>query len=108
MGALALGEPSPSPRLPPGPSFCLPLEPACGCPGSFGCSPGGTRATDRVRAVAESTHSLTFAGDRVVKRYRSWDRGEPDREWGGLSLLHRYAPGTAPQPLSRRSEGAFR
>lgn len=59
---------------------------------------------DRVRRVAESTHSLTFTNDRVVKRYRSWDRGEPDREWAGLSLLHEHVPGISPQPLCRRSE----
>jgi len=54
--------------------------------------------------VAVSTHSLTFTGDRVVKRYRSWDRGEPDREWSGLGLLHEHAPGVSPQPLRLRAE----
>jgi aminoglycoside phosphotransferase (APT) family kinase protein len=48
-----------------------------------------------------STHSLTFTRDRVVKRYRSWDRGEPDREWTGLGILHQHAPGISPQPLRR-------
>jgi hypothetical protein len=57
-----------------------------------------------MRQVAESTHSLTFTGDRVVKRFRSWDRGEPDREWAGLGLLHEHVPGVSPQPLCRRSE----
>ena len=54
--------------------------------------------------MAVSTHSLTFTGDRVVKRYRSWDRGEPDREWSGLGLLHEHAPGVSPQPLRLRAE----
>ena len=54
--------------------------------------------------VAESTHVLTFAGDRVVKRYRSWDRGEPDREWDGLGVLHHHARGLSPRPLRRRVE----
>src|SRR5579875_3931294 len=54
--------------------------------------------------MVASTHDLTFVGDRVVKRYRSWDRGEPEREWSGLTLLYRYAPGTSPRPLRRRSE----
>ncbi|HEU0285906.1 MAG TPA: hypothetical protein VFR22_02610, partial [Nocardioidaceae bacterium] len=40
----------------------------------------------------------------VVKRFRSWDRGEPDREWRGLSLLQTYAPGLAPEPIQRRTE----
>lgn len=54
--------------------------------------------------MVESTHQLTLTRDRVVKRFRSWDKGEPEREWAGLSLLHRYAPGLAPQPLRRRAE----
>jgi len=49
--------------------------------------------------VVETTHQLTFTQDRVVKRFRCWDRGEPEREWAGLWLLHRYVPGLAPQPL---------
>jgi hypothetical protein len=47
-----------------------------------------------------TTHDLTFDGPRVVKRFTSWARGEPLREWRGLSLLARYAPGLAPEPLS--------
>jgi len=52
--------------------------------------------------VAESTHEVTLTRDRVVKRFRSWDKGEPEREWAGLEVLHRYAPGLAPRPLQRR------
>jgi hypothetical protein len=54
--------------------------------------------------VVESTHQLTLTRDRVVKRFCSWDKGEPEREWAGLEVLHRYAPGLAPQPLQRRAE----
>ncbi len=44
-------------------------------------------------------------GDReVVKRYRSWERDEPQREWIGLSLLHRLVPGLAPEPLRQRTD----
>ena len=35
----------------------------------------------------------------VVKRYRSWSRGEPAREWAALTLLAEFAPGLAPAPL---------
>ncbi|HEV2373861.1 MAG TPA: aminoglycoside phosphotransferase family protein [Streptosporangiaceae bacterium] len=54
--------------------------------------------------MVRSTHDLTFTDDRVVKRYRSWHRGEPDREWSGLGLLHWRVPGLAPQPLQRRAD----
>lgn len=49
------------------------------------------------------THQLEF-GDVVRKRYVSWDRDEHEREWVGLQLLSRYAPGLAPQPLARETE----
>lgn len=51
-----------------------------------------------------STHDIEIGATRVVKRFRSWDRGEPDREWRGLELLHTHAPGLAPQPLARRTD----
>jgi aminoglycoside phosphotransferase (APT) family kinase protein len=54
--------------------------------------------------MVQSTHDVTLGQRRVVKRYRSWARGEPDREWAGLTLLHRTAPGLAPEPLERRVE----
>lgn len=50
-----------------------------------------------------TTHVLTITGDTVVKRFVSWDRGEPDREWTALTLLHRVSPGLAPEPLGRRT-----
>ena len=52
--------------------------------------------------MVESTHAVALGTDRVVKRYRSWENGEPEREWTGLSLLHQAAPGLAPEPLERR------
>jgi aminoglycoside phosphotransferase (APT) family kinase protein len=58
----------------------------------------------RLWLVAESTHQLTLTRNRVVKRFRSWDKGEPQREWAGLEVLHRHAPGLAPQPLQRGAE----
>lgn len=51
--------------------------------------------------MVESTHDVTIGRCEVAKRYRSWSRGEPDREWAGLALLHRTCPGLAPQPLNR-------
>lgn len=47
------------------------------------------------------THDLVFAEATVSKRYRSWERGEHDREWAGLSLLAEHAPGLAPRPVRR-------
>ncbi|WUH99549.1 aminoglycoside phosphotransferase family protein [Spirillospora sp. NBC_00431] len=35
----------------------------------------------------------------VVKRYRSWELGEPEREWRALELLDAHAPGLAPSPV---------
>ncbi|WP_328539340.1 phosphotransferase [Streptomyces sp. NBC_00344] len=48
-----------------------------------------------------TTHTLAIGDATVVKRFRSWDRGEPEREWRALGLLARYAPGLAPRPLAR-------
>jgi len=53
------------------------------------------------------THDVTFSETEVRKRYLRWDRGEPDREWGCLTLLAAHAPGVAPRPLRREAdEGA--
>jgi hypothetical protein len=46
--------------------------------------------------VAQQTHRLDFDGDVVVKRYRQWEMGEPDREWRALNLLAEHARGLAP------------
>ncbi|GII78636.1 hypothetical protein Sru01_36180 [Sphaerisporangium rufum] len=45
------------------------------------------------------THSLDIRDDVVVKRYTSWGRGEPRREWAALNLLAEHAPGLAPAPV---------
>ena len=49
----------------------------------------------------QATHEVTVDAGRgvVVKRYRSWSRGEPAREWAALTLLAEFAPGLAPVPL---------
>ena len=48
-----------------------------------------------------TTHDVRIDQDRmlVMKRFRSWVRGEPAREWAALSLLAESAPGLAPAPL---------
>lgn len=53
--------------------------------------------------MPQTTHDLTLTERVVVKRYTSWGRGEPDREWTALTLLGRHAPGLAPEPLERRT-----
>jgi aminoglycoside phosphotransferase (APT) family kinase protein len=47
-----------------------------------------------------STHNIEFGDDVVTKRYASWDRGEPHREWAALTLLTEHAPGLAPAPVA--------
>lgn len=48
-----------------------------------------------------STHMITSAGDGLImKRYRFTSRDEHRREWTALQLLHRYAPGLAPEPVA--------
>jgi len=48
-----------------------------------------------------TTHKVDIDPRRgvVSKRFRSWDRGEPLREWVALTLLAQYAPGLSPQPI---------
>jgi hypothetical protein len=48
-----------------------------------------------------TTHEVRIDQDSgiVVKRYRSWARSEPVREWTALTLLARLAPGLAPAPI---------
>ncbi len=53
--------------------------------------------------MTESTHDLDIGEHEVVKTFRSWKRGEPDREWEALGMLHETAPGLAPRPVARRS-----
>lgn len=54
--------------------------------------------------MVQSTHDVLIGDREVTKTYRSWLRGEPDREWAALGLLHRLSPGLAPEPLARRVE----
>ncbi|GAB3405337.1 aminoglycoside phosphotransferase family protein [Flindersiella endophytica] len=51
------------------------------------------------------THAIEHVDGVVVKRFRSWDRGEPRREWEALTLLARYAPGLAPEPVRAELAG---
>jgi hypothetical protein len=51
-------------------------------------------------ASVTHTHTLTFAAGTVTKRYTSWNRGEPRREWAALQHIHRHAPDLAPQPIT--------
>ncbi|CAI9414501.1 phosphotransferase family protein [Nocardioides sp. T2.26MG-1] len=54
--------------------------------------------------LSAQTHSVFFSETEVRKRYVSWQRGEPDREWACLTLLARHAPGVAPVPLRRETD----
>jgi aminoglycoside phosphotransferase len=51
--------------------------------------------------MRRATHEVTAdpAAGVVVKRFRSWARGEPAREWAALTLLAERAPGLAPHPV---------
>ena len=48
-----------------------------------------------------ATHEIQVDADRgvVVKRFRSWDRREPAREWNALMLLAEFAPDLAATPV---------
>jgi Ser/Thr protein kinase RdoA (MazF antagonist) len=54
-----------------------------------------------------TTHEVSIDAERgvVVKRYRSWRRGEPEREWRALHLLAERAPGLSPRPIRARLDG---
>ena len=47
-----------------------------------------------------------MADGHVVKRFRTWDRGEPEREWRALNVLAEFAPGLAPAQLSADLDAA--
>lgn len=51
------------------------------------------------------THDVELGPDVVTKRFRSWSRGEPAREWGALRLLAQHAPGLAPLPIEADLDG---
>ncbi|MEU0567371.1 aminoglycoside phosphotransferase family protein [Nonomuraea sp. NPDC005983] len=46
-----------------------------------------------------TTHDLDIRDDIVIKRYTSWHRREPQREWAVLTFLAEHAPGLAPAPV---------
>ncbi|MGW1185134.1 aminoglycoside phosphotransferase family protein [Streptomyces drozdowiczii] len=50
-------------------------------------------------AAQWGTHGVDIRQDRVIKRFRSTNDGEHEREWHALTLLERYSPGLAPVPL---------
>jgi aminoglycoside phosphotransferase len=54
------------------------------------------------------THEVRIDRDSeiVVKRFRSWSRDEPVREWTALMLLAEFAPGLAPVPVSADLSGS--
>ncbi|QFY11700.1 phosphotransferase [Nonomuraea phyllanthi] len=52
-----------------------------------------------------ATHDVEIHDEIVIKRYRSWDRLEPHREWTALHLLAEHAPGLAPTPLGADLDG---
>ncbi len=54
--------------------------------------------------MVQSTHELTIGDREVVKRFRSWGRDGSEREWMALTLLHRFSPGLAPEPLGFRTQ----
>ncbi|WP_433259386.1 phosphotransferase (plasmid) [Streptosporangium sp. CA-135522] len=54
--------------------------------------------------VGRCTHGVELRDHTVVKRYTSWTRGEPHREWAALSLLAEHAPGLAPEPFEAALE----
>src|SRR5262249_26335995 len=62
---------------------------------------------DLVMARCGTTHEVCIDHDRglVVKRFRSWERGEPARDWAALTLLDEFAPGLAPFPVRGHLDG---
>lgn len=65
------------------------------------CSWLAAGGDDGLMARCGTTHEVCIDQDRrvVVKRFRSWERGEPAREWAALTLLAGSAPGLAPAPV---------
>jgi Ser/Thr protein kinase RdoA (MazF antagonist) len=51
-----------------------------------------------------ATHGVEMGPATVTKRYRSWDQGQPEREWRALTLLAQHAPALAPEPLHYAAE----
>jgi aminoglycoside phosphotransferase (APT) family kinase protein len=46
------------------------------------------------------THKVEVPGSTLTKRYTSWSRNEPAREWAALVLLSQEAPDLVPRPLT--------
>lgn len=57
--------------------------------------------------VGVANSDLMIYGDVVRKRYLRTDRGQPEREWATLVLLHKDAPGLAPRPITRETGPAI-
>lgn len=53
----------------------------------------------------QATHDLVLGEREVAKTFRSRHGDEAQREWLGLTVLARHAPGLAPEPLERRDVG---
>jgi len=49
------------------------------------------------------THAVELSGTTLTKRYISWARDEPGREWATLELVSRHAPDLVPRPLEQCS-----
>lgn len=49
------------------------------------------------------THTIEISGSTVTKRFTSWSRDEPDREWTALTLLSKAVPDLVPTPLTRHA-----
>jgi aminoglycoside phosphotransferase len=56
-------------------------------------------------SASRSTHVLSFTATTVTKTYRSWQRGEHQREWSALQLLDEHSPGLAPAPVDADLDG---
>ena len=50
------------------------------------------------------THSVDVDGAVLTKRYTSWSRDEPGREWTALTLLARTTSDLVPTPLTRSDQ----
>lgn len=61
--------------------------------------------TDAAGTAARGTHDIRIRSGCVTKRFRSWDRDEPQREWRALRLLAAHAPGIAPTPIRADLDG---
>ena len=66
-----------------------------------------TARLGRPVAARGITHEVSIDREHgvVTKRFRSWARDEPAREWAALRLLAESAPGLAARPISARLNG---